>query len=229
MRGPGVCLATLFAISLTAVPALAGPLTGTVVLPAGFRPAGDRHHTHWRVENGVLPIAPPLRDPRTEMVVYLEGGKAPIPAKAKTAVMEITGYRFKPYCVAIVAGGTVVFKNTGRATHVIYDEQKVMGPGSIKPGESRKQQYHAEGEYEIREEEFPHMRGVVKVLSTPLFVRPDARGSFKLDEVPEGKWTVKVWYRGAVLAQTVVEVTAKGGEAVLKVPEQKQASAPAKK
>jgi len=228
MRGSRVRAATLVAVTLSAMPALAAPVHGLVALPAGFKPVKERIPTHWRVENGVLPIAPPRRDPRTEMVVYLEGGKAPITAKAKTAVMKIAGYRFDPYCVAIVAGGTVQFKNTGRATHVIYDSQKVMGPGSIKPGESRKQQYHAEGDYEIREEEFPHMRGMVKVLSTPLFTRPDDKGAFNLADVPEGKWTVKVWYRGTVLAQSTVEVTDKGAEVVLRVPEQK-AAAPAKK
>jgi len=228
MRGFRVRLATLVAISMCTLPVLAGPLKGTVVLPTGFKPAPQRHPTHWRVQNGVLPIAHPLRDPRTEMIVYLEGGKAPTPDKPQTAVMEVVGYRFDPYCVAVLAGGTVEFKNTGRVSHVIYDKQKVMTPGSIKPGESRKQKYHAEGEYEIREEEFPHMRGVVKVLSTPLFVKPDAKGAFKLDAVPDGKWTVKVWYRGTVLTQATVEVTDDGAEVTLKVPEQKPA-APAKK
>ena len=228
MRGFGVRLATLVAISLCTLPVLAGPLKGTVVLPVGFKPATQRHPTHWRVENGVLPVAHPLRDPRTEMIVYLEGGKAPAADKPQTVVMEVVGYRFDPYCVAVLAGGIVEFKNTGRVSHVIYDKQKVMTPGSIKPGESRKQKYHAEGEYEIREEEFPHMRGVVKVLSTPLFVKPDAKGAFKLDSVPDGKWTVKVWYRGAVLTQTTVEVVEGGTDVVLKIPDQKPA-APAKK
>jgi plastocyanin len=228
MRGFGVRVATLVAISCCTLPVVAGPVKGTVTLPASFKPAAQRHATHWRVENGVLQVAHPLRDPRTEMIVYLEGGKAPTPDKPQTAVMEVVGYRFDPYCVAILAGGTVEFKNTGRVSHVIYDKQKVMTPGGIKPGESRKQRYHAEGEYELREEEFPHMRGVVKVLSTPLYVRPDAKGAFTIDSVPDGKWTVKVWYRGAVLTQTTVEVTDKGAEVVLKVPEQK-AAAPAKK
>lgn len=229
MRAFGVRLATLVAVSLCSLPALAGDLKGTVVLPAGFKPAKQRHPTHWRAENGVLPIAHPLRDPRTEMIVYLEGGKAPTPDKPQTVVMEISGYRFDPYCVAVLAGGTVEFKNTGRVGHVIYDKQKVMAPGAIKPGESRKQKYHAEGEYDIREEEFPHMRGVVKVLSTPLFARPDAKGTFTIGSVPDGKWTVKVWYRGAVLVQTTAEVGAdKAAEVVLKVPEP-PAAAPAKK
>ena len=228
MRGFGVRLATLVAISFCSLPVLAGGLKGTVVLPTGFKPAKQRHPVHWRVENGVLPIAHPLRDPRTEMIVYLEGGKAPVPEKPQTAVMEVVGYRFDPYCVPILAGGTVEFKNTGRVSHVIYDKQRVMTPGSIKPGESRKQKYHAEGEYEIREEEFPHMRGVVKVLSTPLYAKPDAKGVFTIESVPDGKWTVKLWYRGTVLVQTTAEVGGdKAGDVVLKVPE--PPAAPAKK
>ena len=228
MRRFGVRIATLVAISVCSLPVLAGGLKGTVVLPAGFKPPKARHPVHWRVENGVLPIAHPLRDPRTEMIVYLEGGKAPAPDKPQTVVMEINGYRFDPYCVAVLAGGTVEFKNTGRVSHVIYDKQKVMSPGSVRPGESRKQKYHAEGEYELREEEFPHMRGVVKVLSTPLYVKPDAKGAFAIENVPDGKWTVKLWYRGAILVTTTAEVSDKGAEVVLKVPEP-QGAAPAKK
>jgi len=220
MRRSGIFLATLSAVCLFSVLAAAAPLKGTVVVPTNFKPARDRHVTHWRVENGVVPVAPPLRDPRTEMVVFLEGGKAPPLEKTPVAVMEIKGYRFDPFVVVVPAGGTVEFKNTGRVVHVIYDRQKVMSPGTVRPGETRKQRYHAEGEYEIREEEFPHMKGIVKVLSTPLFAVPDETGSFKMDNVPVGRWTVKVWYRGAIIAQTTVDVGEKGSDVVVKVPEQ---------
>jgi plastocyanin len=224
MRRFGVRAATLIAVSLAGLPAVAALLRGTVALPAGFKPVDARHATYWKVENGVLPIAPPLRDPRTDMIAYLEGGRVPLPS-AQTTVVEINGYRFDPPVIPVVAGGTVEFKNTGRTPHVIFDKQKVMAAGSIKPGESRKQPYHAEGEYEIREEEFPHMRAVVKVLPTPLFARPDDKGVFKIDNVPEGKWTVKVWYRGETLSSESVEVGPKGGDVVVKVPEGKPAPA----
>jgi len=228
MRRIGVRVATLGAVILVGVPAVAALLKGTVALPGGFRPVAPRHATYWRIENGLLPIAPPLRDPRTEMVAYLEGGAVP-PAAEATVVIELNGYRFDPRVVVVAAGGNVEFKNTGRVGHVIYDKQKVMTPGSVKPGESRKQKYHAEGEYEIREEEFPHMRAVVKVLPTPLFARPDDKGVFKINNVPEGKWTAKVWYRGEVLASDTVEVGAQGGEVVLRVPPQDSRTAAAGK
>ncbi|HEY3358392.1 MAG TPA: hypothetical protein VGQ83_34405 [Polyangia bacterium] len=225
MRRFGVRAATLVVVSLVGLPAIAALLRGTVALPAGFKPAAAAHHTtYWKVENGVLPIAPPLRDPRTDMIAYLEGGKVP-PAGEQTAVIELNGYRFDPPVVALAAGSTVEFKNTGRTAHVIYDQQKVMSQGAVKPGESRKQKYHAEGEYEVREEEFPHMRAVIKVLPTPFFARPDAAGVFKFDNVPEGKWTVKVWYAGETLATESVEVGPKGGEVVVKVPEGRPAGA----
>jgi plastocyanin len=214
----------LIAVTLAGLPALAALLRGTVALPAGFKPVEARHTTYWRVENGVLPIAPPLRDPRTDMVAFLEGGQVP-PAGEQTIPVEINGYRFDPPVVFIPAGATVEFKNTGRTPHVIFDRQKVMPPGSVKPGESRKQKYHAEGEYEVREEEFPHMRAIIKVLPTPLFTRPDDKGAFKLDNVPEGKWAVKVWYRGEILATEAVEVGPKGGDVVVRIPEGKPAPA----
>jgi plastocyanin len=217
MRRFGVRIAALGAVILVGLPAMAALLKGTVALPAGFRPVAQRHVTYWRVENGVLPIAPPLRDVRTEMIAYLEGGAVP-PAAEHPTVVEINGYRFDPSVVVVAAGGTVEFRNTGRIGHVIYDKQKVMSAGSVKPGESRRQKYHAEGDYEIREEEFPHMRAVVKVLPTPLFARPDDKGLFKINNVPEGKWTVKVWYRGDVIASESVEIGPQGGDVVVRVP-----------
>jgi plastocyanin len=217
MRGLAVSFATLVAVLLAGAPALAGTVRGTIQLPPAFKPATARHTTFWRVENGALPIAPPLRDPRLDMIVILDGGKAP-PVTEATAVMEINGYRFDPGVVVVVAGGTVEFKNTGRTAHVIHDKHKVLAAGAVKPGESRKQRYHAEGEYTVRAEEFPHMQGLIKVLTTPLFGRSDDKGSFKIDNVPDGRWTARLWYRGAILTTATVEVGPKGGDVVLKVP-----------
>jgi plastocyanin len=224
MRRLGVRAAALLVVCSVGLPALGALLRGTVTLPGSFRPVEPRHTTYWRVENGVLPIAPPLRDHRTMMVAYLEGGTVP-PSGEQTAVVELNGFRFDPPFVAIPVGGTIEFKNTGRVSHVIFDRQKIMSPGSVKPGESRRQKYHAEGEFEIREEEFPHMRGVVKVLPTPFFARPDEKGVFTMPNVPEGRWTVKVWYAGEIVGTEVVDVGPKGGDVVVKIPEGKPTAA----
>jgi hypothetical protein len=63
---------------------------------------------------------------------------------------------------------------------------------------------------------------------TRYVARLDRAGGFKIDSVPLGKWTVKIWYRDGWLPTTqVVEVVAKGTPRVkITLPERLAAKAP---
>ena len=48
------------------------------------------------------------------------------------------------------------------------------------------------------------MSGVILVVDTPYFTRPDADGRFQLDDVPEGEYTAVVWQEVAGVDSTRV-------------------------
>jgi hypothetical protein len=90
-----------------------------------------------------------------------------------------------------------------------------MGREATAPGATRSIKLTAAGEYEVRDVDFPHAQTTLVVVDTPYFGRSDDKGSFKI-EAPEGKYTLKVYFRGAWAASQPVEV-GHGGEVLVRL------------
>jgi len=206
----------IIGLTLMAATATAATVRGTVMLPPEPRPAD--HDAHWRVENGVLAVGPRVPDPRLDVIVVLEGapaGKTQLP----NATVDMHGLRLDPRVSVIPVGGTVEFKNDDRVPHTLYVEKAttLMPPAPTPAGQARTQKFYAAGEYRVRDEEFPHIDGTVLVVQTPYVARLDDKGAFKLD-VPEGKYTLKVYYRDRWAVTQALEVTAHSTEVNVQVP-----------
>ena len=63
----------------------------------------------------------------------------------------------------------------------------------------------------MRDEEYPHIDGTVLVVQTPYVARLDEKGNFKLD-VPEGKYTLKVFWRDEWAVTQPLEVAGRTSE-----------------
>ncbi len=203
-------------VALWASTAAAATVRGTVMLPAEPRVV-DRD-AHWRVENGVLPVGPRVPDPHLDVIVVLEGvsnSKTQLP----NATVTMHGLRLDPRVVAIPVGGAVDFKNDDRVPHTLYVEKAttLMPPNPTPAGQSRTQKFYAAGEYRVRDEEYPHIDGSVVVVSSPYVARLDEKGNFKLD-VPEGKYTLKVFWRDHWALTQALEVTGHASEVSVQLP-----------
>jgi plastocyanin len=196
--------------------ASATTVRGAVSLPP--EPRAADHDAHWRVENGVIAIGPRLPDPRLDVIVVLEG-VSPKDVQVPNASVEIHGLRLDPHVVVVPVGGTVEFKNSDRVPHTLYVEHatSLMKPEPTPAGQNRAQKFYATGEYHVRDEEFPHIDGTVLVLSSPYFTRLDDKGQFKLD-LPEGKYTLRVFYRDKWVVSQSLEVGSRTTEVTIQVP-----------
>ena len=58
-----------------------------------------------------------------------------------------------------------------------------------------------------------YMDGVVFVSPTPFWSRVAADGSYHIDDVPPGKWTVKTWQRRRRFKEAAVSLTSDPGQA----------------
>ncbi len=201
---------------LIASSAAAATVRGTVLLPP--EPRTLERDNHWRVENGVLPIGPRTPDPHLDVIVTLEAPPKK-DASLPDAVVELHGLRMDPHVAVIPVGGSVEFKNSDRVPHTLYLERAAqLMPATPTPsGQSRKQKFFASGEYRVRDEDFPHVDGMVLVLQTPYYARLDEKGAFKVD-VPEGKYTLRVFWRDKWVVSQPLEVGAKPAEVTVQVP-----------
>ena len=56
----------------------------------------------------------------------------------------------------------------------------------------------------------PEMSGYIIVSPTPYFAQTDSAGSFKIDNIPDGKYTVVAWHEGSKPQSKPVEVSGTG-------------------
>lgn len=196
--------------------ASAMPVHGTVLLPAA--PPFTRPEGRWRLENGRLPIGPPLVDPHADAVVVLDGAPS-APVSPTTVTVSLHGLRLDPRVTVIQVGGAVEFKNEDRVRHALYIERgtSMMPATPTEVGQSRRQVFSAEGEFHIRDREYPHIEGTVVVVSSPYVARLDARGRFKLD-APPGRYTLRLFFERAWVVSRPLILGPRTPEVTVEVP-----------
>lgn len=199
-----------------AAPASAGSLRGTIFFPQEPPRSNDRPLANWRVENGILPIVPAMPEARTDAIVVLEPEAAKDPPAAEVTV-SAHALRLDPRVVVTGVGSTCSFKNEDRLPRTLYLKggEQVMPRETTAPGAARQVKLTSAGEYEVRDADLPHAQTTLVVVDTPYFGRSDDKGSFKI-EAPDGKYTLKVFFRGTWAASQPVEV-GRGGEVLVRL------------
>jgi hypothetical protein len=220
MRGfpVAVCLILSWAgLALATVrQADAAPVRGTVQLPSELK-TGRRLRGYWRLENGLVPIAPAAN--RSETVVVLSGVKGQAPPAARTVTVDINGFQAVPWTVVVGEGSVVEFKNSDRVPHDLSlpDLPSLMPIERLSPGALRRQRFLTAGGYAVRDAEHPHLVISVLVVGSPYYDLVDERGGFRIAEAPEGKATLKVWSAGRWVHEQEIEVGVKSDGLQVKV------------
>jgi plastocyanin len=195
--------------------ALAATVKGTVSLPAELK-TGRRFLGHWRVENNSVPVQ--HAGLRGGTVVLLVGPQFQA-VPPKNVSVEISGLQANPAAVVISEGTVVEFKNLDKVSHDLStpDAPNVMPPERLGSGTVRKQRFATAGEYIVRCAEYPHIMVSVIVTSSPLFSIVEDKGAFRIEGVPEGHATLKVWSNGSWVHEQEVDVTSRGLDLAVKV------------
>lgn len=184
--------------------ACAETVRGRVALSESFDNA-RRFPGYWRVENGSVPTAPPANpDPPVVLLTGVQGEAPP----AKTFSVEIQGYAPSKATLVVGVGSVVEIRNADKVPHdlSIPGQEALMPLERLAPGVIRRQKFGVAGAYEIRSAQYPHVSIGVVVVDNPYFAVCEAKGAFKINDVPNGKATMKVWARGQFVHEQVVDV-----------------------
>jgi plastocyanin len=152
-----------------------------------------------------------------ESVVYVEAiaGKT-FPAPADKPVMDQKGLMFTPHIVAIQQGTTVEFLNSDKVAHNVFwisvGGNKKLGHnlGTWPQGEKRAFKFDNPGAIPMLCNVHPEMSGYIVVSPTPYFAVTDKSGNYKIDNVPDGSYTVTAWHEGAKNSSKPVTVAGEG-------------------
>jgi len=139
-----------------------------------------------------------------ESVVYVDTiqGKT-FPAPTKSPVVDQKGLLFQPHITVVQTGTTVEFLNSDKVAHNVFwtnvGGNKKLGHnlGTWPQGEKRSFKFDNPGAVPLLCNVHPEMSGYIVVVPTPYSATTDKSGEYKMENVPDGSYTVTAWHEGA--------------------------------
>ena len=155
-------------------------------------------------------------------VVYIEAipGKT-FPVPAKHVAMDQKSLLFQPHVIVVLVGSTVDFLNGDNVQHNIFwpsvagNKKLSHNMGTWPKGEIRTFKFDTPGVVPLLCNVHPEMSGFIVVAPTPYYAEADASGGYKIENVPDGSYTLTAWREGmkaqskpvAVASNTTVDFT----------------------
>ena len=137
--------------------------------------------------------------------MFLDGPADDEATRPTFAVLGLSRTRFAPPVFPVVAGSSVDIQNTSKKTHAVFVRGRDGLWGGDAIGAGRKRSGKAGGAYEVLElgaSGAPHLTGRIVPLPTRYFATLGKNGEFAITDVPEGNFTLRIWYRDGWLATT---------------------------
>jgi plastocyanin len=177
---------------------------GKVVLPPADPPSSPPPRYAGQIGEIAQPDSPVA-------VVYLEGKFPSLITNSPAMTKELwqRGMQFRPAVLPVRVGTAVSFPNGDEFYHNVFSYSK---PKRFDLGRYRKddkppvQVFDKPGLVKLYCEIHQHMRGYILVLDTPYFVCT-TNGSYRLDNLPVGKFLLKAWLSEKRVYEQPVELT----------------------
>jgi len=139
-----------------------------------------------------------------ESVVYVDtiAGKT-FPAPTQHPVVDQKSLVFQPHVTVVQVGTTVDFLNSDSVAHNVFwtsiGGNKKLGHnlGTWPKGEKKSFKFDTPGAVPVLCNVHPEMSAYIVIVPTPYFATSDQAGNYKMENVPDGSYTVTAWHEGA--------------------------------
>jgi plastocyanin len=172
-----------------------------LALLASSLPAGDLH--------GKV-VCKGVRD-SGDAVVWIDAipGKT-FPAPKEHAKVDQSNLVFVPHVLPVLAGTTVDFLNSDAVLHNVFTPEacaEKFNLGTWPKGQIRSYEFKKECVAALLCKVHPEMEAFIVAVPTPYFAVTKADGSYRIPDVPDGTYTVKVWHAKLKPTQKSVAVS----------------------
>jgi plastocyanin len=179
-----------------------GRIEGSVVISRALVARRPRFRIYADAGPGSQPPKAPRSDSIAELrnvVIYVDGTMpgAPPPPTAN-AVVRQKDEQFVPHILAVVKGTTVAFPNDDNVFHNVFSLSRAaeFDLGRYPRGESRQppKPFTRTGTVQIFCHIHSDMSGTILVLGNSFFTVPTTAGTYAIDGVPPGEYTIVGWH-----------------------------------
>jgi len=152
-----------------------------------------------------------VRDAR-DVIVYLEKVDGMFEPPAENPVIDQINLIFIPHILPVIVGTTVEFTNSDNVRHNVFSPSKAkkFNLGTYASGVSREVTFEKPGIITILCNVHQEMSAYIVVLENPYYSVTGPEGTFALEDVPPGEYTVMTWHEK--LKKTKQTVTVNSGE-----------------
>lgn len=151
-----------------------------------------------------------------DVIVYIVGFAEPrIPGPKVT--VEQKGRKFVPDLIAVTVGDTVSFPNADAFLHNVFSQSgtRKFDLGSFKKGDTKDKEFPAPGVVDVYCNIHPEMAATILVLPNRHHTHAGPDGTFALEGIPPGEWTLFAYTRRAAKPVSAkVKVFADGDSSV---------------
>lgn len=136
-------------------------------------------------------------------VVYIEAiaGKT-FPAPAEQPVMAQRHLTFQPHILPVQQGSSVEFLNSDSVAHNVFwvsiGGNKKLGHnlGTWPQNEKRAFKFDTAGAIPLLCNVHPEMSGYIVVVPTPYFALSNESGEYRIENIPDGSYSLTAWHEG---------------------------------
>lgn len=181
-------------------------IEGRVQLPKPSADPGLNQRYLPTAEIAIGQVDPPMA------IVYLEGNFPAARSGGPLLHMPQKNINFVPNLMAVRVGTTVDFPNLDDTYHNVFSYSKAK---RFDLGRYRKDEkpgvvlFDKPGVITVHCEVHDRMRGTLLVLETPHFVKTDAEGRYRLENLPAGRYLLKAWISESDVREHAVELKEK--------------------
>ncbi len=158
-------------------------------------------------------IAAKVAKQKAGVLVYLTGVPGTFPAPKEHPVMDQKDLMFAPHIMPVLAGTSVDFLNSDNVRHNVFSpDGEKFNLGTWPKGKAKPYTFAKPGVYTLLCNVHAEMEGFIVVLDNPYYAMSGKDGSFKIEHVPAGKFTLRA-FAGALKAAPVTVTVPAGGTA----------------